>query len=310
MVLSSRIRAFAIFCVFCLIISHLLIVSGSKVSQTANPERGPEVIFEMEDPAGDDYGPGTYTYPTHKAFAHPGLFDLLKFVVSYDIQNIYFDFTFKEIVNPWNAPEGFSHQLVDLYIDNIPGEGLALPLRPGPNVAFSRRNAWDYRIKIIGWGGTRLYSSKDEKDSDGIRSGLRVHLLPDKKTIRAVVPITLLGKPDRMWRYYVLVGSQDAFGNDDYRPVMEQADSWFFGGGRDSDADPNVIDLLAVADGPRSQEKMLRSYNPKTGAFATIYPVGPGAMGGFPPLLLPAILAALLVIGVLLLVTIRWARRK
>ncbi|HHY45964.1 MAG TPA: hypothetical protein GX506_01515 [Firmicutes bacterium] len=246
---------------------------------TQAKDQGPTVVFDMEDPAGDDYGPGTYTYPTHKAFAHPGLFDLLRFVVSYDIQNVYFDCTFGEVTNPWNSPEGFSHQLIDIYIDSMRGQGATSPLRPGPNVVFARRFAWDFRIKVIAWGGSRLYTSMDDPDATGVHDGLMAELLPDKKTIRIQVPVALIGKPNPSWSYYVLVGSQDAFGRDDYRPVMEKADRWVFGGGSDLDVDPNVIDILAPGRGLRSQERMLASYNINSGAFALIYPVGKGRAG-------------------------------
>ncbi|HAH97520.1 MAG TPA: hypothetical protein DCL69_11575, partial [Firmicutes bacterium] len=38
------------------------------------------VYFEMEDPSGDDYGPGTYLYPQNESFSpYSGLFDLIRF---------------------------------------------------------------------------------------------------------------------------------------------------------------------------------------------------------------------------------------
>ena len=108
----------------------------------------PIVAFEMNDPIGDDYGPGTYTYPTHKAFL-PGLFDLTSFRVSYDVEYVYFDNTFREVTNTWNAPEGFSHQLINIYIDTTKGAGRTDTIRKGAMVAFDKRYGWDILIKAL-----------------------------------------------------------------------------------------------------------------------------------------------------------------
>ena len=78
------------------------------------------VLFTMEDRAGDDWGPGDLKYPLHQVF-EPGLFDLRRVHVWHDDRNLYFDVSFALVTNPWNAPEGFFHQLIDIYIDAEPG---------------------------------------------------------------------------------------------------------------------------------------------------------------------------------------------
>ncbi|NOX45273.1 MAG: hypothetical protein GXO72_06050, partial [Caldiserica bacterium] len=40
-----------------------------------------ELVFEMEDPRGDDFGPGSYVYPLNKVFAPAGIFDLVRYAV-------------------------------------------------------------------------------------------------------------------------------------------------------------------------------------------------------------------------------------
>lgn len=39
------------------------------------------IIFEVEDPLNDDYGPGTYQYPTNEAFHGEGFFDITYFSI-------------------------------------------------------------------------------------------------------------------------------------------------------------------------------------------------------------------------------------
>ncbi len=255
----------------------------------------PVVVLDMDDPVGDDYGPGTYVYPTHKAFV-PGLFDLTHFSVSHDREYVYLDATFQEVTNPWNAPEGFSHQLLNIYIDTTRGAGRTDTLRKGAFVVFDKRYAWDLFVKALGWGGCRAFTAQDTAQARGIADGLSASVLADGKTVRIAVPKAVTGEPDRNWGYYVLVGSQDAFGDDDFRPVMEKPGSWVFGGGSDLEVNPNVIDMLAAPRGRASQERMLGSYNVEKGSPAVLVPVFAGEAGVqvAPP---GAILAAVLVLG-------------
>ncbi|NPV54009.1 MAG: hypothetical protein HPY71_10855 [Firmicutes bacterium] len=258
----------------------LFILFGTYLEGQLQAQGQARVVFDMDDPEGDDHGPGSYVYPLHKVFQHDGLFDLIHFSVSYNSEYVYFDSTFKEITNPWNAPEGFSHQLINIYIDSVSGEGRTQTLKPGAQVAFDKRYAWDFQVKVLGWGGSRVFTARDTAESKGVSEGVRAEVLPQSKTIRVAVPRAILGEPTSRWRYYVLIGSQDAFGIDDYRPVMEKPGSWVFGGGSDLDFDPNVIDMLALARGRYSQEAMLSSYNLARGTLATIHPVSESGIGG------------------------------
>jgi carbohydrate-binding DOMON domain-containing protein len=253
-------------------VGSLVVAGVGVVFHTAPAEAEAVVVLDMDDPVGDDYGPGTYGYPTHKAFV-PGLFDLTHVRVSHDPEYVYFDATFREITNPWNAPEGFSHQLINIYIDTTPGAGRTDTLRKGALVAFDRRYGWDLLIKALGWGGCRVFSAQDEPEARGIADGLSAGVLTDGKTVRVSVPKAVIGEPSRKWGYYVLVGSQDAFGEDDFRPVMEKAGPWVFGGGSDLEVDPNVIDVLAPERGRGSQERMLGSYDVDRGSLAVLVPV-------------------------------------
>ncbi|HHV63117.1 MAG TPA: hypothetical protein GXX51_10830 [Firmicutes bacterium] len=285
----------------------LFILFGTYLGGLSAAQGQARVVMDMDDPEGDDHGPGSYVYPLHKAFQHDGLFDLLHFTVSYDSEYVYFDSTFKEITNPWNAPEGFSHQLINIYIDSISGEGKTQTLKPGAQVVFDKRYAWDFQVKVLGWGGSRVFTARDTAESKGISDGVRAEVLPQSKTIRVAVPRAILGEPTPRWRYYVLVGSQDAFGIDDYRQVMEKPGNWVFGGGSDLDFDPNVIDMLAPGGGRYSQEAMLGSYNVARGTLATIHPVSESTVSGGMGV---ASAAAALAVAAALAIFIWWRRRR
>jgi carbohydrate-binding DOMON domain-containing protein len=258
------------------------------------------VVWESDDPAGDDDGPGTYTYPTNPAFSpFSGIFDLTTFRVLHDPENVYFEITLAGISNTWNAPEGFSHQLINVYVDTTPNVGRVDTLRDGPFVLFDSRHAWDVNIKIMGWGGTRIYFASDDESSPGVYDGVFAEALPDGKTIRAVLPKKVVGEPSDIWKYYVLVASQDGYGPDNHRPVMAATGAWVFGGGSDLDVNPNVIDILAPESGPRSQHNQLGSWSESERRLAVLYPANPDgrlALGVRPAMV---VVAALLVIAVL-----------
>ncbi|HEU68807.1 MAG TPA: hypothetical protein ENN53_06320, partial [Candidatus Acetothermia bacterium] len=58
-------------------------------------------VWAMDDPAGDDHGPGTYVYPLNSVFAERGLFDLLRYAV-YDAGDRWqLGFDFPTLPNPW-----------------------------------------------------------------------------------------------------------------------------------------------------------------------------------------------------------------
>jgi len=109
-------------------------------------------VFSFSDPEGDDNGIGTLKYPTNPVFK-PGVFDLLKFQVFTDDNYVYFRATFKNLGgNPWNGPNGFSLQHLQIYV--LTTAKLAVnKTAPGLNVEINP--GWHYLIVAIpGWGDT------------------------------------------------------------------------------------------------------------------------------------------------------------
>ncbi|MGE5557073.1 MAG: glucodextranase DOMON-like domain-containing protein [Bacillota bacterium] len=230
----------------------------------------PRIYWDMTDNTGDEYGPGTYQYPLNQAFEpYKGLFDLASFRVwSEDKESVYFDLKFACITNPWSAPEGFIHPVIRIYIDHKPG-GFVLPLEKGDRIAFSRRYPWDSAVFGIGWEGSKVYTQG--KGGKLRRLSINASLQGNGRTVRLVVPRTAMGEPGRNWNYYVLISSYDGFAPSCIRPVMKKRGNWVFGGGRDDEWDPNIIDMLAYG---KNQEKMLSSFNPRAGKPACLSPVG------------------------------------
>ncbi len=246
---------------------------GQQQTIVTTGDLGEKMIFAFTDPVGDDHGPGNYRYPTHSGFEpQKSLLDLLAFRVITKGDEAWYELDFGLITNPWNAPEGFFHQRIDIYIDSRDGYGRTITPQPGANVTFAPEYPWDLWIRIAPWGGSKAYYL--EKDGDKLieRQGVEVGVVGDR-TIRVVVPQETLPLPTEKWRYYVLVGGYDGFGPDGYRVVTAEGGEWTFAGGTDAHLDSNIIDLLAPKGGQHSQAQQL-AYDVETQTGPVLYPVG------------------------------------
>jgi carbohydrate-binding DOMON domain-containing protein len=234
----------------------------------------PIVYFDMQDPLGDEHGYGTYQYPSNVAFKpYQGLFDIAEFrVIPGDKGWIYFDTRFAKVTNPWVAPEGFIHQNLRIFINKQPNHGLTILPYLGANVKLDPEYGWEIGLRIVGWGNSQLLTLEDQHTIKA--RTLKVELLGDQQTIRAFVPEQYIGVPQKNWRYYVLVGSYDGFGEDFFRKVADKSGEWIIGGGSGQNIEPRVLDILAPVKGRHSQEKQLHSFDPQTGQLAMLFPAG------------------------------------
>ena len=221
------------------------------------PQRlaGKEVLA-IPDPEGDEHGPGTYTYPKDNAFApFQGLFDLLEMRILDSGATWTFVFPFKEMTNPWGAPAGFSHQLLNVYLDFKDG-GRTDPFAKGAKVAFDPEHPWDLFLKAAGWPqyGQRVGFPDGTDTADGITVGSNP---ADKQVIVQLDKKHFNPASGQRVCFYVLVGSQDGYGPDHFRPVAKEAGPWNLGGAENEDA-PLVVDYLWPEKGV--QEAMLSRY--------------------------------------------------
>ncbi|MFX1536001.1 glucodextranase DOMON-like domain-containing protein [[Eubacterium] cellulosolvens] len=229
-------------------------------------------IFSMEDPAFDERG----IYPTNPEM-HPdyntsetGLMDILRFRVgtAFDNKNVermYFEFKFRALFDPWNAPGGYSHPLMQVYVDkdNIPGSGKTSCDQNG-HFNISSEHAWEIMVRADGWlqyyllaNGTR--GSEVTTGADSV-----------DKIIYYSIPLSTIGQPTTDWAYTVVVGSQDY---QAFREFFTVAQEWKFGGGDDSSYDPNLVDIL-VPEG-MDQDEVLDDYSETEQRYAVIPAVGP-----------------------------------
>jgi len=214
-------------------------------------------ISRIIDSVGDDYGPGTYTYPADPVFK-PGSFDIREFSVSEGPEYVIFKVKLGVIENPWNYPSGLSLQIIDVYIDlnNKIGAG-SMQLLPGRNAYTKAEDAWEYAISVDGWQHTMYKIDSAGKPVKLADLGVNVNSARGEVTI--YVPRSLIRGDPRNWGYLPMVLAYDGEApprNWKVREVKQENDEFYFGGAyspyeKGTVSIPNIIDLVL----PRGQNQ-------------------------------------------------------
>lgn len=257
-----------------------VVVSKDRKDEDFAPNYGPinviipaavtgDILKIFKDPLGDEYGPGTYSYPKDPAFKpYKGLFDMTDVVVLENEESYIFQIKFAEMTNPWGAPKGFSHQLINIYLDTKEG-GRTDTYNEGARVQFDKNHPWDYFIKVAGWPSYGQFFATS--DGEEIPEAVRVEADTGEKTINVIISKKYLDISNGIFAY-ILVGSQDGYGPDNFRPVTPNPGQWTLGGYPTDSKDmaPYVVDIL-VPEG-YDQKTVLSSYIPGK-EYATVLPL-------------------------------------
>lgn len=224
-------------------------------------------LMRIDDPEGDDFGPGSYTYPTDGVFK-AGDFDLTFFDISSDGANLYFSFGVKaEIANGWGSPSGFSVQTFDVYMDKDPGSGTgARMLLPGRNAALAAENGWDIALWIEGWTPQVVVL-----DADGLpvnyteaTSAMKVYVDNSQNAVVASVPVEFFGEGEpTTWAFAVALLGQEGYPADGVwrvRDISQKAEGYRFGGSPADNNHTRIIDLLIPDGAAIDQQTALGTY--------------------------------------------------
>lgn len=230
---------------------YVLGLSIPEIKPGMNPRA--EVIFSMSDPVGDDYGDGNYTYPQDPDIK-PGIADLTHFTVSEDADRVYFELTFKNLVNPDSSSVwGFGKTYVTIIIDAGPKVrgGLSKFSLYGSGLTLCSEGEVDFEIHIS-CVGIEVWDYQTARLGDLKRRGKVKDYMGnvEKKCIAFSIPKQIIGEPVPEWKYGVAVGFRQG-GNDRlggtvgrFCKVGEFATENQGGGGPGTDFSPNVYDIL------------------------------------------------------------------
>jgi len=218
-------------------------------------------VAEFDVETGTDYGPGEYTYPTDDAYAE-GAFDLTAFSIHETPEAIQFRAEIDgPVENPWDLESGFSVQHLQVYLredgeDGAAGDGstatTTTDTRSGINATLAEPHS--HRVVVDGEHGTRVEDADGTVVSRGTTrfnevNGAIVAEVPKGEfpvdlDAAAVAPLLSGYAPDSI--------DATAGRPGNVTPVNADAGAHAFGGGRDDDANPNVIDLVVDAGEDRA----------------------------------------------------------
>ncbi|MGB1631758.1 MAG: glucodextranase DOMON-like domain-containing protein, partial [Candidatus Poseidoniaceae archaeon] len=231
-------------------------------------------LLELDDAIGDETGDGDYIYPLASDFATPnngGLWDARKLTIRQSAWNAQFILEMDEMTDIWGLSNGFSHQIVQIYVDQGVTTYGSTEMLDGANARID--NAWAWEVAISGTGEPgAVFAVQSETGSTSSR-GIDVSGDIDAKTITFTVSKDVIGDDIPNYRYIIVIGSQDGFGTGKWRDVDETPSTWTLGGGSNPaaddgiDYDPNIIDMILDGTG---QEQMLSSYDVDGHVYATL----------------------------------------
>jgi len=231
-----------------------VVASGAEIQLPFAPPGPP--IASFQDPVGDDTGDGDYTYPLASDFkyldgthATDKLWDLTWFNISENPIAVQFTLGFADVgFNQWNAPFGFSFQIVNIYIDTdrVDGRGNQAMIS-GPNAEVLNNFTWETMVSVGGWGQT-LFVTDDPGVGAFQQSGVTAFADPTRHQVNVGVPkkyINAATMDPRKWGYVVVSGSQDGFGVGFFwRAVAITAETWKGGGGALNGKNSNIYDMI------------------------------------------------------------------
>ncbi|MFW5776466.1 MAG: glucodextranase DOMON-like domain-containing protein [Spirochaetota bacterium] len=231
------------------------------------------LVLSVQDPVGDDYGPGTYTYPTDAVFA-PGSFDITEFMV--EDEEEYVKFTVRlnaPIQNPWGSATNLSLQTIDIYVDRDPGAGTGSRLLlEGRNAALPAEHGWEYALWVEGWN-QKVLTPRDPQDpaSPPIElSGapLKVRVDAEAGTVVIRAPKEIVGASPADYGYTLVVLSQEGYPSSGVRRVRDVGPTsaqWELGGAPDDVNHTRILDMAVPAASPRTQAELLSQYQSVSG---------------------------------------------
>ncbi len=240
------------------------VLPGSGPAALSVPDLGTmNLVVDIVDPERDDYGPGTYTYPSDAVFP-AGCYDILNFQVGSDEANIVFKFTMRGAVeNSWGSPNGLSVQTFDIYIDKDGDGNGGANFLPGRNLALQDGFAWDYAITVEGWEPGIYIPGEEAPEKIATSSDFQILPDPGQQRVTIRIPRSILGDNPEEWKYSAMVLSQEGYpssGVQRVRDVNQNAEQWRFGGGPADTNHTRVIDLVWSEAG--MQETWLSTYTP------------------------------------------------
>ncbi|UBU15974.1 glucodextranase DOMON-like domain-containing protein [Nonomuraea gerenzanensis] len=179
-------------------------------------------VLDVEDPEGDDDGPGTYAYPTAADF-HDGAFDLRRFQVITDASTVYLRAVLRDLTPTFGNQLGA--QLLDVYVrDPAVATTSTQAAFPQRNHRIAEQDAWSQRVEAQGFAAPVWVTA-----GGAAQAGAVVRASGTTRTITIALPRATFGTPGPGWRFAVVLTGQDGFSADQARTFAATPQPYQFG---------------------------------------------------------------------------------
>ena len=214
------------------------------------------LLFGVDDPDGDDNGPGNYAYPTAGDFK-PGAYDLQRFEVYDTGDRIIFRVRTRDLTPTFGNPLGA--QLIDVYV-HVPGASPDLDRRGVPAAQLHARAVEQadrgpgLRPAVRRRGGATL-------------GQVTISANDISRYITFSVTKASLGTPGPGWGFTVALTGQDGFSPDQARGFQPTPQAYQFGVCATASSDPHcTVD-------PSTVPKAMDTLTPPAELDYTLHPV-------------------------------------
>ena len=161
-----------------------------------------------------------------------------------------------EMTDIWGLSNGFSHQIVQIYVDQGNTTYGNTEMLIGANAEVHPDWAWEVAISGTGEPGAVMGVQADTGSTSA--RGIDVKGDIESKTITFTISKDVIGQDVPNYRYIIVIGRQDGFGTGKWRDVDSSPSTWTLGGGSNPasddniDYDPNIIDIILDGDGQQA----------------------------------------------------------
>ena len=179
-------------------------------------------LLDVDDPTGDDYGPGTYAYPTDAQF-NDGAFDIERFQVIDSGDRVFLRTTLRDLTPTFGSPLGA--QLLDIFVRDPAASSFSTdPPFASRNYRLADDSAWSQRIEVEGFAAPQYVAA----DGSGLGT-VSVTASAVSQAITVIVPKDVFGQPGAGWVFSVVLHGQDGFQPDRARPFAPTPQPFLFG---------------------------------------------------------------------------------
>jgi len=217
---------------------------GETLASETVTVKPPATVASLTDPAGDDAGPGSYTYPTNGAFQE-GAFDLRSVTVEQTPSLYQFTFEVENLYNAFGSSRGFSPQLFGLWVRDPDAAGGTTSVLGDLSLTAEFEAPWQYRLEVSGFTKSAVDASGAPlTDADGNAVTLSEAVDTEAGTVTLSLDRAAFGGVDAAdLEVVAMVQSED---RGSLRPVDVTNAAYVFGGAKEGavDAAPRIMDLV------------------------------------------------------------------